>query len=157
MLFHALVELKFAWLFADKQSCIMQALQLGLASLRCVEDIAQLETALHFLIRRAAAIQTAKAAAEHVASLEALKKAMPDSDGNTSGDDTLTEAIADAKGHLGNSRGSKGPAQDGAHSTDEDSDVESQQGDEADLAVTASSQLFTASIEKRMPSLAHKV
>lgn len=127
---------------------------MGLASLRSVEDIAQLETALHFLIRRAAAIQTAKAAAEHVATMEALKKAMPDSDGNTSADDTLTEAIADAKGQLGSS---KGPAQDGAHSTDEDSDVEAEQGDETDLAVTASSQLFTASIERRMPSLAHKV
>ena len=133
---------------------------MGLASLRSVEDIAQLETALNFLIRRAAAIQTAKAAAEHVATMEALKKAMPDSDGNTSGDDTLTEAIAEAKaslGHNSNSRGSKGPAKDGDHSTDEDSDVESQQDDETDLAVTASSQLFTSSIERRMPSLAHKV
>lgn len=42
----------------------MQALQLGLTSVRSEEDVGQLEQALHFLIRRAAAIQDAKAAAE---------------------------------------------------------------------------------------------
>ena len=43
----------------------LQALQLGLTHLRSTEDIAQLELALHFLIKRAAAIQEAKATAEH--------------------------------------------------------------------------------------------
>ena len=42
----------------------MQALQLGLTSVRSEEDVAQLEQALHFLIRRAAAIHEVKAAAE---------------------------------------------------------------------------------------------
>lgn len=134
----------------------MQALQLGLTSLRSIEDVHQLETALQLLIRRAAAIQNAKTAAEQKQSNQQLKKVLPgvfgNADGSSSGsDDALAPTTAP-----GSAKEIRKAREDDADSTSDGSDKEIDKADD-DLAVSASSQLFTSSIEMKMPSSARKV
>lgn len=136
----------------------MQALQLGLTSLRSIEEVHHLETALQLLIKRAAAIQNAKTAAEQKQCNQQLKKVLPDvfgnADSSSSGsDDALAPTTAPSS-----AKEIRKAKEDDADSTSDGSDKESEKADDDDdLAVSASSQLFTSSIEMKMPSSARKV
>lgn len=135
----------------------MQALQLGLTSLRSLEDITQLETALHFLIRRAAAIQKVKARAAWQAHRKAVKETRAMQSDSSSTSDSDTDGPAKDKAPANGTDDRKSEAKEGAESLDKDSTSEEEQFSEDELAVNAESQLFMSDVEKRMPSLARKV
>lgn len=145
---------------------MLQAVQLGLTSLRSVDDIHQMEMALHFLIKRAAAIHTAKDDAQRLAFEQTARQAGVLTDSSMSDDDRGLPAAT--KEPAVGASGSQGRADDKGRATDKgrtdpeadvnSSDEENDSGAmQADQAVTAASQLFTAAIGRRMPSLARKV
>ena len=128
-----------------------------MTSLRSVEDVNQVETALQLLIKRAAAIQEAKTAAEQKHCDQVVKEAMSDVFGNADNSNSDSDdAMASVKAPSSAKEGIKDKGA-GTDSTSDGSNKESEKADDDGLTVSASSQLFTSSIEMKMPSLARKV
>ena len=113
-------------------------LQAGVASSRSIEEVAELEQALCFLIKRSADITDAKAAKLHAQINSAVNHAdHAEADNNKAGNTLSVDHAKHAEGDNSKSR--------------------SEEAGVSEPSVSASSELITPELEKLLPKAAHRV